>query len=48
MAQGHITTVCQILIQPNCNRLAKFLIVIRMLRVNKAQSHGSVPGPDHL
>ena len=32
--------------QPRCNRLAKFLAWIRMLRINKGQSDGSVPGPE--
>ena len=34
--QSHITTVGHFLNQPQCNRLAKFLNWIRMLRMNKA------------
>ena len=34
--QRHITTVSQFLNQPQCNRLAKFLIWIRACRMNKA------------
>ena len=35
-SQSHITSISQILNQPQCNRLAKFLIWIRMMRMNKA------------
>ena len=34
--QSHITTVGDFLNQPQCNRLAKFLTWIRMLRMNRA------------
>ena len=34
--QGHISTVSHFLNQPQCNRMAKFLTWIRMLRMNKA------------
>lgn len=34
--QIHITTVGDFLNQPQCNRLAKFLTWIRMLRMNRA------------
>lgn len=34
--QSHITSVSQFLNQPQCNRLAKFLTWIRMMRMNKA------------
>ena len=34
--QIHITTVEDFLNQPQCNRLAKFLTWIRMLRMNRA------------
>ena len=44
--QIHITTVGDFLNQPQCNRLAKFLTWIRMLRMNRAWSDGSVPGPE--
>ena len=34
--QSHSTTVGDFLNQPQCNRLAKFLTWIRMLRMNRA------------
>ena len=34
--QIHITTVGDVLNQPQCNRLAKFLTLFRMLRMNRA------------
>ena len=34
--QSHITSISQLLNQPQCNRLAKFLTWIRMMRMNKA------------
>ena len=34
--QSHITSISQFLNQPQCNRLAKFLTWIRMMRMNKA------------
>ena len=34
--QGHISTVSHFLNQPQCNRMAKFLTWIRILRMNKA------------
>ena len=37
---SHVSTVSQFLNQPDCNRLAKFLTWIRMLRLNTAQSDG--------
>ena len=36
LLQSHITSVSQFLNQPQCNRLAKFLTWIRMMRMNKA------------
>ena len=33
---GHISTVSHFLNQPQCDRMAKFLTWIRMLRMNKA------------
>ncbi len=33
---SHVSTVSQFLNQPDCNRLAKFLTWIRMLRLNTA------------
>ena len=36
LLQSHITTVGVFLNQPQCNRLAKFLTWIRMLRMNRA------------
>ena len=33
---SHVSTVSQLLNQPDCNRLAKFLTCIRMLRLNTA------------
>ena len=44
--QGHISIVSHFLIQPFCNRMAKFVTWIGMLRMNKAWSDGSVPGPE--
>ncbi len=38
---SHVSTVSQFLNQPDCNRLAKFLTWIRMLRLNTAWSDGS-------
>ena len=34
--QSHITSISQFLNQPQCNRLAKFLTWIRMMRMNRA------------
>ena len=34
--QSHITSISQFLNQPQCNRLAKFLTWIKMMRMNKA------------
>ena len=34
--QSHITSVRQFLNQPQCNRLAKLLFYIRMMRMNRA------------
>ena len=34
--QSHIKFISQFLNQPQCNRLAKFLTWIRMMRMNKA------------
>ena len=34
--QSHITTVGDFLNQPQCNRLARFLTWVRMLRMNRA------------
>ena len=34
--QSHITSISQLLNQPQCNRLAKFFAWIRMMRMNKA------------
>ena len=36
LCQSHITSISQFLNQPQCNRLAKFLTWIRMMRMNKA------------
>ena len=36
LCQSHITSISQFLNQPQCNRLAKFLIWIRTMRLNKA------------
>ena len=36
MFQSHITTVSQLLDQPQCNRLVRFLTWIRACRMNKA------------
>ena len=38
---SHVFTVSQFLNQPDCNRLAKFLTLIRMLHLNTASSDGS-------
>ena len=44
--QSYITIVGVFLNQPHCNRLAKSLSWIRMLRMNRAWSDGSAPGPE--
>ena len=44
--QSQITTVGDFLNQPQCHRLAKLLTWIRMVRMNRAWSDGSVPGPE--
>ena len=46
--QNHITSISQFLNQPQCNRLAKFLTWIRMMRMNSliGQSDGSLQGPE--